>query len=304
MQSGLRDISKLPDYNDTPVYQAKYNQLLVTPWSSVFDDFSIFSSEYDVRDSGYEVFMKLTQYISRKFIFFMFITAILFIVPFGVLVHRYIKTYLGIILSFTIYFSLFTNIVNSFMRQAVVLGIILFAIKFIVSRDWKKYFLVILIAFSIHFSSIVAIPFYFLPKLASSRKWLLFSYALSPVLFFFKNSLFSFFLTGTAYDNYMSAEAVNPTNYVLFLISIALLSYLFYKDICKVVNYEILISGVIGTMLLLPVIFMGNTMLRISYYYVIVTIPLIPVILDSLNRNIRIPIYFCTIAFFLLFIFG
>ena len=301
LQSGLRDISKLPDYNDTPVYQAKYNQLLITPWGSVFDDFTIFSSEYDVRDSGYEVFMKLTQLVSHKFIFFMFITAILFIVPFGLLVNRYAKSYLGIVLSFAIYFSIFTTIVNSFMRQAIALGVVLFSTKYVVKRDWKSFFLLALFNLTIHSSSVIAIPLYFLPRLSDSRKWIVLSLFLLPVLFYFHTTLFSFFLRGSVYSSYMETEAVSPINYMLLLSAIVLLALVFFQKIKSINGFELFIGGVIGVVLLMPLVFMGNAILRISYYYVVLLIPFVSVVIDSIriNPSIRLLVYLVSISFFL-----
>ena len=299
-QSGLRDINNLPDNNDTPIFDDKYHLLLNTPWKSVLSDFAFVSSEYSGRDSGYEVFVKLTQLFVQDFTFFMFLTAIIFIVPFGMIIYKYAKSYEGTILSFLIYFSIFTNIVNGFMRQAIALGITLFAIRFILSRDWKKYYALMFIALSIHSSAIAAFPFYFLPKICSSKKWFTLAFIASPILVSFQRVLFMYLLSGGVYDNYVEKEAVNPINYLLLLVSICLLAFFYYEELKKTDDYEILISSVIGTLLLMPVVFLGNIMLRISYYYVMVLIPLLAVIFDLKSfKNVRTFLYAFAIIFFL-----
>lgn len=304
-QSGLRDISKLPGGNDTPSYYTVYRSVSASSWNELFNGLSLNTSEYDERDFGYPIFVKLTQLIYDDFTFFMFLTAIIFIVPFSMLVFRFVKSYLGIILAFLFYFAIFTNIVNSFMRQAVTLGIVLFSVRYILKHQWKMYYGMMLLALSIHISSIVALPFYFLPKLSKTRKSLSFAFVLSPVLIFLQSTLFNYFVTGTIYDNYLDENAVNPINYLLLIFAISALSYFFY-DRMKILNdYELLVSGVIGTLLLLPVVMMGNTMLRISYYYVIFLIPLLPVILDSIKmgKQERFISYALLSLFFLFIIF-
>ena len=304
-QSGLRDIGKLPEGNDTPSYYTAYRSVSASPWNELFKNISLITSEYDDRDLGYPIFVKITQLVYDDFTFFMFLTAIVFIVPFSMLVFKYVKSYVGIILAFLFYFSIFTNIVNSFMRQAVTLGIVLFSVRYILKHQWKKYYGMMLIAFTIHTSSIVAFPLYFLPKLSKSKKWLSFAFVLSPVLIFFQSTLFNYFVTGTVYDNYVDENAVSPINYLLLIFAISALSYFFYDTLKKTRDYELLVSGVIGLLLILPVVMMGNTMLRISYYYALFLIPLLPVILDSIKigNKERFACYALLSFFFLYIIF-
>ncbi len=304
-QSGLRNISTLPDGNDTPVYEHTYYWLKNTSWESILNGFSFYGTEYDGRDVGYEVFMKFTQLFSGNFIFFMFLTAVIFLVPFSMLIYKYVKSYLGIILAFLVYFALFTNIVNSFMRQAVALGVILFAIRYIQNRNWKMFFLLMAFVPTIHSSAIVATPLYFLPKFCKTEKWLRLALFSVPVLMIFQQTIYAFLLTGTVYEDYVSAEKVSPMNYMLLLGFIAVLSLIYYKDVKKTKDYEILISGVIGSALLFPVLLMGNSMLRISYYYVIFLIPLLSVILDRIDmaNKMRVMIYILAICVFSYFMF-
>lgn len=300
-QSGMRDLKNLPDGNDTPNYQTKYEDLRNKPLSSVMSDFSIISTDYSERDTGYEVFMKLTQYICNDFRFFMFLTTILFFLFFARLIYKYVKSYLGIILVFMIFFAIFTNIVNSFMRQAITLSITLFAVKYIIKRNWKFYYGLMLIALSIHSSAIAAFPFYFLPWFSKSKKWLFLSLVASPILILFFQKLMSYFLAGSVYEIYVEEEMVNPVNYMALVVSIVILALLFYKHVRMIKDSEILISSAIGTMIFLPVVFMGNTFLRISYYYVLILLLLLPNIIDRIKIPpiLRLTAYSFLISFFI-----
>ena len=133
-QSGLRDINNLPDGNDTLSYRYSYEIVSKTSWSSLIRNFSLYTSEYKERDFGYPIFTKATQLIYDDFTFYMFLVAIIFLIPFSAFIYKYVKTYLGISLAFLIYFSIYTNIVNSFMRQAISLGLFLYGLKYIMEE--------------------------------------------------------------------------------------------------------------------------------------------------------------------------
>ena len=206
IQSGLRDINNLPIGNDTPNYYIIYQYVEYESWSSISGGFSFTSDDYDDRDTGYLVFIKVTQLISKDFTFFMFLTAIWFMVPFGMFIHRFVKSYAGIILVFLLFFALFGNIINSFIRQAISLGIVLFALRSVETRDWKKYLGLFLMALTIHSSSIVALPFYFLPAISKSKKWMVIALSTSPILMYFSRLLFTALVVGTVYVNYADSS--------------------------------------------------------------------------------------------------
>lgn len=305
MQSGLRDISQLPDANDTPNYQHRYEEVAKSSWGDLLDVFSVYSSEYDERDSGYPIFMKLTQLFVNDFTFFMFLTAAIFIVSLGYLINKYVKSYLGVILSFLIYFALFTNIVDSFMRQAITLSIVMFALRYILSRDWKRFFLLVLVALTIHSSAIVAVPFYFLPKFCENRKWLLLALVISPIMVYGIRFVMSFFLAGSVYEQYADGDGDNPMNYLLLVYAVSLLAFKYFDKIKKMNDSSLLLSGVLGSLLLLPITSVGNAILRISYYYVLFVIVLVPVLIDNvkMHKSIRLLLYYFSMCFFLYFIF-
>jgi len=303
--SGTRDLDHLPNGNDTPNYYIIYQNVEWSTWGGLLRNLSLFSDEYSGRDTGYSVFVKATQLISTDFMFFMFFTAMFFMIPFGMLIFKYVKSYGGIILVFLLFFALFSNIINSFMRQAISLGIVLFAFRYIESRDWKRYFGILLVAFLIHGSSLIVAPLFFLPLLTRNKKWLVMALMASPVLIVFSRRIFSFVLVGSIYEVYGESEVSSPITYTLFVFLISLFAVLYYKGITESGQYGILLGAVIGSLLMLPIVFMGNTMLRISYYYVLPTMLLFPVAIDQLNTtsSTRKIIYFILIAIFTLYIF-
>ena len=304
LQSGLRDIDKLPLGNDTPVYASSYRVYSLMSWGDLLRGFTFYTGDYEERDLGFPLFVKFTQLFVDDFRFYMFLTAIIFIIPFGTLIYRYVKSYWGIVLSFLIYFVLYSNIVNCFMRQAITLGIVLWGVRYILSSEWKKYFILLALAFTIHSSAILAVPLYFLPKLNLSKKWLLLCICASPIFIFNSQYVLSYLASGSVYENYVDRDSKLPINYILYLTYSAFLAYVFFDRIRNVANSKLIIAGVFGSILLLPLVAVGNTVLRISYYYTLFLIPLISLILENINVNqtTRTLLYICCIIFFSMFI--
>lgn len=130
------------------------------------------------------------------------------------------KSVSGRILSLFIYF-LFVNeyffwSMNG-VRQFVSIGIFLFSIKFIITRQLYKYILCIIIAMSFHNSSAILFIFYFLPyeKLYNYKTWIIlflssaiFSYfsVLTNMVIFLVEYIMSFFTVFSSYNNYLESD--------------------------------------------------------------------------------------------------
>lgn len=303
--STFRDLKSLPSGNDTPIYSMMYDRYLHTSWESLIDNFSFYSTDYSVRDLGYPIFIKITQFFVEDFTFFMFLTAFIFIVPLSQLIYRYVKSYLGIVLAFLIYFVLFQNIVNSFMRQAIVLGLLLFGIRYILNSKWKQYLALMTIAFTIHSSSILAVPLYFLVKCNLQKTWMLLCILISPLFIYYSSWIITYVASDTVYDGYAEDNMVLPLNYILFILIISLLTYVNFDRIKRIIGGKLLLTGVLGSLLVLPLVGMGNTLLRTSYYFTLFLIPLFPLILDNMKMKkvTCISLYVICILFFSIYLF-
>ena len=302
-QAGLRDMNNLPVENDTPNYYESYIRISQTPWSEIFNTFDIYNDDYGERDRGFPVFVKLTQTVYNDFTFFMFLVAIIFIIPLGSLVEKYVKSYLGIILSFATYFALYSIIPNSFMRQATVLGIYMFSLRYILERNWKKYFGIMLLAFTVHSSSLIALPLYFVPVIKNLKKWLLIALVISPVLLYLSDILVTRIMSGTVYAVFLSADNYGVTSVIMLVEFVSVLALLLFDKIENTPYAKLLLGGMVGALVLLPFVRIGGTIMRISYYYNIFIIPLIPVIINNAfvkqkNAFPRNVVYLLSIFFF------
>lgn len=304
LQSGLRDIENSNlEGDDTPTYQNWYNEIDRDSWSTLCDKFSFYTTDYEEREGGYAIFVKMTQYVYNDFRFFMFLTAAVFIIPLGVIIYKYVKTYEGLLLSFIIYFALFNSIVNCIMRQAVVLGFFLLALKYIKKRNWKMYYTIIALLFTMHNTIIIVIPLYFMPCFFSSRKWVMISLLAAPIITVFSGLLISRLFIGTVYEIYGDSDSFGLVNLLLLIYFISILVYKNYDKIKQLKDYEYLVCGVIGTLVCMPFIRIGGAFVRVSYYYFLFFIPLIPIVIDCVckDRFIHRMAYAFSICFFLTF---
>jgi hypothetical protein len=71
------------------------------------------------------------------------------------------------------YCFLYVTVEFSLIRQALAVSICFYAFRFVVSKEWVKYFLFIFIAFSFHRSALVMFPLYFFFKTRFSNKTIL-----------------------------------------------------------------------------------------------------------------------------------
>ena len=285
LQSGLRNIENSSrEGDDTPNYHYTYSEVNNKSWSDLCDQFTYYSSEYEGREGGYAFFIKATQLIYNDFRFFMFLSSTIFIVPLGMMIYRYVDSYEGLVLSFLIFFALFSSIINSLMRQAIVLGVYMYTLRYVQSQDWKRYFAILALLFTWHNSIVIAIPFYFLPKFCS-RRWILIALLAGLVMSVFSAIILSRMFAGTVYEVYGEGDSYGLVLLLLLISFISYLGYVLYDKIAMIKDYKFLICGILGTLMCLPFIRIGGSLVRVSYYYFLFFIPLIPIIIDCAFKN-------------------
>ena len=115
------------------------------------------------------------------------------------------------------------------LRQAMAMSIFLYAMKYIKSREWKKYFIWILIAVLIHTSAAVYIPMYFIYNWKVNIKNLSLIYGSTLVLLPVIKKVMVFVISRTKYAWYFSSQ-YNMNNFYLmgFLVTLFYLVILLF----------------------------------------------------------------------------
>lgn len=159
--AGFRDIYKWPD---TVVYAISFWDYTPTFW-----DFSIPDKPYGFPELGFyflEVFVK--TFTSNETVFFLFVSGLTFY-----FLHKDIKQFSVFpLIGLCAYVSRFfigRNFIQ--IRAGLAYAIVLLSIKYIQEKDWKRYFLIVFIAWMIHRSAIIAVPLYFICNWMKLKKW-------------------------------------------------------------------------------------------------------------------------------------
>ena len=125
----------------------------------------------------------------------------------------------------------FINSLNA-VRQYMALAIFVYSIKFILEKNWKKYFIYIFIASLFHNSALMLLPIYFLPKLKLGVKKQFLFIILTVISLPLISRLFYFLINFTKYTSYLGTgyDTFDPSYSELIMsVIVYFVSVLFYK---------------------------------------------------------------------------
>lgn len=159
--TGFRDIYFWPD---TLVYA--YGFMYHTP---DITDFSIATKPYGYSEVGFHLLQVIIKtLVDNVTVFFLVISAITFY-----FLYKDFKQYsIFPLIGLCVYIARFIigrNFVQ--IRAGLAYAILMLSIKYIYEKDWKKYFLIVFIAWTLHRSCIVAVPLYFVCNWIHVKKW-------------------------------------------------------------------------------------------------------------------------------------
>lgn len=159
--AGFRDITFWPD---TLVYA--YGFMFHTP---DFSDYSFTMKPYGYGEKGfYFLQVVIKTLIDNVTVFFLVISAISFY-----FLYKDFKQYsIFPLIGLCVYIARFIigrNFVQ--IRAGLAYAILMLSIKYIYEKNWKRYFLIVFIAWLFHRSCIVAIPLYFVCNWIHVKKW-------------------------------------------------------------------------------------------------------------------------------------
>lgn len=219
-----------------------------------------------------------------------FVLTAMLIVGFTYLgIYRLTEHYtLAILLFFTSYFFFYGLNV---MRDSITIAIFIFAIPYIINKNWKRYFLWCAIATLFHYSAIVFVAAYFTRYFRKVRIWALVlpiaSYLFSSFLANYANKFMSVF---ASYNHYVGSQIFqfNSRSDMIVTMLTLIIFYLFFRDGTKkqVLFFWFQCFATI-------VAYAGGAIpmaQRIEYYFLFVVIVSIPEILNvkKISKWLRI----------------
>ena len=176
------------------------------------------------------------------------------------------------------------------IRQYIAIAIFVYSIKYIIKKDFKKYFVLIFIAFLFHKTAIIYFPIYFINKIKLSRKLYMLFIALSPIFSPILN--FIYIIIGTKYyQNYIDAN-YGIGNWSIVLTATALLftliAIIFYNKLINNEKNRILLNLQLLLTILIFTISGINESYRIIGMFMYPSILLIPSCYDICSQKLKI----------------
>ncbi len=188
------------------------------------------------------------------------------------------------------------------IRAGLSYVILLLGIKYIFEKDWKRYFLIVFIAWLFHRSAIIAIPLYFVCNWINVKKWhVLFVLAISFLIGIFGQNFMYYFVEDNASDltiqayteqgNRRYVESLGLSNPMIYFQCFLLLSYTFLEKKLAPLNkyyYVIRTAYLYSTMILICFCSYKVLSARTSSIYATLEFSIIPSLIFLFNKKNRI----------------
>lgn len=259
-------------------YLGAFDTISNVSWDNIFD---ISFANYE---KGYIVFNKIVSLIYDNRQFFLGACALVTILP---IVYVIYKKSVSPLQSIIIYMGLPAFLMSfSGLRQALAIGICFFALLYIEDKKFIKFLIIVLIATTFHYSSIIFLIAYPLYRFKIKKSWRWFSVVLIPIIYVFKNPLFKIF-SKIFKDDAVATETGAGTLFVIFT-----LIYIFciiYSDGSDEQNG------------LLNLFFMACACqafggiyylaMRVGYYFMLSLVLLLPKVLKGMKLDDDKPLY-------------
>lgn len=252
-------------------YLDSFDKISEVSWNRILD-FKILNYE-----QGYILYNKIISYINDDIQFFIFITAVLSVLPIALCVY---KKGCSPVQSFIIYLGLPAFFMcYSGLRQALAIGICCYSITFIQDKKIIKFIIAVLLAYCFHSSSMVFLVAYPAYNIKLNRDKRIISIALLPIIYILRYPLFNIL------SKFFKDNATPDDNNAITLFLVFSMVYLFctlYTDYSEEQNG--LMNLFYGACVCQAFGGVYQTAMRVGYYFMLPLVLLLPLIL----RNMKI----------------
>jgi hypothetical protein len=283
--SGLRHITI---GSDTYAYKVwSFDPLLNTPWGDAFRAIpGTYLGQLAIKDPGYGVFVKILQMVSSDYQVFLVLIALIFTVPLGVFIYRNSPEPC---LSFLVYSCLFASFYAiTGIRQTVATAlVVLVGYEYIKERRLLPFLALSIVAFTIHKSSLVFLPFYFIAYKKPTRVYGVTMLGVAAVVFVFRSQVMSFLGNFTGYEQF-TGQWAGAGAYVfaamLLLVAVVAL-WRAPKTLEAHPDARIWYNALFVALVLTPLAFVDPSAMRVVQYFSMFLMLLVPAIIQSFKSG-------------------
>lgn len=252
-------------------------------WSASYLHYIMNANDYEV---GFLALNKLVSLFTHEFWVFSLLADLLFFVPFGIILYRYTTNSLQIMFAFVFYVALVQVFFLGGARQMFSLGLDLLALIYIIDRKRIRAIVCFFLGITIHLSSFLfSIPLLMIwygVKPATLKILHSICFLMFPLVLMFPNELISFMGNSVGiekYAEYGKNAIQGGSELFIFLIEVLSLFCLFaIKKRDLLLNKNIRNFYVMAPLLTFfaPLIISNGSMIRISLYYHLFLVLLVP----------------------------
>ena len=282
-------------HKDTMQYKYFFESSFDLDWHNLWSQIYMryFENEGD-GDLGFILLNKLLSFITHDFHIYSVIVDLIFFVPFGLILYRYSSNIFHLIFAFVFYIALVQTFLLAGARQIYALGFDMISLLFVIEKKHKLAVLSFILGVSIHFSSLLFIfPLLMLWNDVSPqilKRLHLLCFLLFPFVLLFPSEMIVAMGNAVGMEKYADYGKGNDQGgAVTFVLLIELLSFICLIGIKKkdmVSNIKVRFFYVMSPLLTLtaPLIRANGAMIRVSLYFHIFLVLLVPYALDCLLK--------------------
>ena len=286
LESCLRGLSV---GTDTYKYSIMFENAGRESWSDVF---SIIRARYienvDDMDAGYLLFQKIVHIFSDDFNFFLLVCALCFFIPFRKLLHWADLSMGNLIMLFVLYVALFNPIAMSGTRKEIALGFSILCFLYYIEKKYVKAVLWLLFGSTIHMSMILILLFPVMDLLSITFKKVVhgITFLLIPVIISYSMIILLFmanFVENEHYQMYAQDPEGGGMTFVVLMELILFGCFILFKrkDLEDNQNLNHLYSMAPMATLFVPLITNNGSMIRISQYFHLYIMILLPLLVNK-----------------------
>jgi hypothetical protein len=265
---------------------------------------------YDVPlEFGYVLMMKLIIFIEGKYQLLVFITSLVTNVLIGSFILKN-SSYPNYSLFIYVSFSIFYLATFTAMRQFIAVAIFCYSLNYVISKQFWKYFTLIILGTSIHVTMILLLPLYFF----LNRKLRLWNYIILTFIFVAVLKVVDVIFLNLGFSKlYFILDEDAEISPILYVFAAVGIFFLIIRSnfIAQNEHNTVYVNMVFISLLIILSVFITVMppviILRMSSYFSIAYIILIPVFLSSItNTNLRyysiVFVTFISVSYFMFLI--
>lgn len=293
--SGFRHISV---GSDTRVYGDAFEKVKSVPWSTIFNNiWDYLFNDLKIKDPGYRLVVKTFQIFCDNYQVFLIFIAVLFTSLMAVWVYKNSADPCFSFILYSVLFYAFYALTGH--RQTIATALIIFVgYKYIKERKLVKFAIIAFVAYLIHKSSVVFIPFYFIANIPITPLYVIFALIIILTITVLGKNFYGPVAEALGFSEDQIDYAVGGAETYAFILTVMciliLFFYYFYKN--RTENATKIFNITLLTLMSSLLVFQNQGFMRVQQYYSLFLCVSFPEVINSFEKKSRTLVYIVTVT--------